>query len=107
VHWTEGPVGTVGRANLDGTGANGAFILGAFAEGLAVDGTNIYWTRSGSNGDGIARANLDGTGVDINFIITVAMSTGPTVESTRSGVRTSMVPAPTKRSSRAPRILRD
>jgi sugar lactone lactonase YvrE len=53
----------IGRANLDGTGANPNFITSATnPDGLAVDGSHIYWANSGSTT--IGRANLDGTGVD-------------------------------------------
>jgi hypothetical protein len=63
--------GSIGRANLDGTGANQNFIAlptGAASEphGLAVDGSHIYWSHGA-----IGRANLDGTGVDENFITPV------------------------------------
>ena len=54
--------GTIGRANLDGTGVDQSFITGADGpHGVAVDGQHIYWANSPG---AIGRANLDGTGVD-------------------------------------------
>jgi virginiamycin B lyase len=58
---------TIGRANLDGTGANQSFIPAALDSiGIAVDRQHIYWvnTQAGT----IGRANLDGTGVDPFFV---------------------------------------
>ena len=69
--------GTIGRANLDGTGVDPDFISGIGSpHGVAVDGAHVYWddthttvTPTGSVSDfAIGRANLDGTGVDQSFI---------------------------------------
>ena len=57
---------SIGRSNLDGTGANQQFIgvgQGA-ADYLAVDDRYLYW----SNGAEIGRANLDGSDVIPGFI---------------------------------------
>ena len=45
VYWTNDN-GTIGRANLDGTGVNQSFItgLGTSPQGVAVDGAHAYWT---------------------------------------------------------------
>ena len=62
--WTDGA--SIGRSNLDGTGANQQFIgvgQGA-ADYLAVDDRYLYW----SNGAEIGRANLDGSDVIPGFI---------------------------------------
>jgi hypothetical protein len=61
------PPGTIGQANLDGTGVNQGFITDPTTPlGLAVDSSHIYWANVF---DGtIGRANLDGTGVDQSFI---------------------------------------
>ena len=65
----------IGRANLDGTGANPNFITGATnPDGLAVDGSHIYWANSGSTT--IGRANLDGVGVNQGFIPGAPSPTG-------------------------------
>ena len=68
--------GTIGRANLDGTGANRQFITGTGLTngGMAVDATHIYWPNRGSNfgGGSVGRANLNGTGVDQGFITAVS-----------------------------------
>ena len=81
VYWTESAIGTVGRANLDGSGANQDFVIGALgAQGVAVDSAHVYWTNSGPNADRIGRANLDGTGVDPSFINTVVPAAGVAVD---------------------------
>jgi virginiamycin B lyase len=68
VYWANPFDGTIGRANLDGTGVDKRFIAtGASSSpcGMAVDGAHVYWSDSGIR---IGRANLDGTGVDHSFI---------------------------------------
>ncbi|HEV7399053.1 MAG TPA: hypothetical protein VGN84_02165 [Solirubrobacterales bacterium] len=53
--------GTIGRANLNGTGVDQNFIAGASnPKGIAVDAAHIYWTNAGSSFRGIGRADLDG-----------------------------------------------
>ena len=70
VYWANSPGGnggTIGRANLDGTGVNEGFITGgSTAQGMAVDGSYVFWANQGSGQ--IGRANLDGTGVNQSFI---------------------------------------
>jgi hypothetical protein len=72
VYWVDVDAGTIGRANLDGTGVDQRFI--AVVEppfAVAVDAAHVYWTNyaAGTIGAGtIGRANLDGTGVDRSFI---------------------------------------
>jgi hypothetical protein len=69
---------SIGRANLDGSGANQIFIT-ANEQGansltpgsLAADADHLYWVSASDTippGDAIARANLDGTAVDRSFI---------------------------------------
>ncbi len=71
VYWADG--NDIGRANLDGSGVNDAFIAGAGASsGVAVDGSHIYW----GDGGAIARADLDGSDAQQTFITT---DTGPFV----------------------------
>ncbi len=72
VYWANqgGTIGTIGRANLDGTGVNQSFINttvasgGFLGTGIAVDSSHVYWTNSAS----IGRANLNGTGANQWFI---------------------------------------
>jgi hypothetical protein len=67
VYWTSSD-GRIGRANLDGTGANPNFITGlpSYLPGLAVNATTIYWSSLTS----IGRAKIDGTEVEPNFLAT-------------------------------------
>jgi hypothetical protein len=71
--------GTIGRANLDGSGVEQSFIPvpgdGVFTSPIAVDGEHVYWSwqvgvpRGPAPSDsGIGRANLDGSGVEQHFI---------------------------------------
>ena len=67
VYWASGSTGNIGRANLDGSGSNPAFIGGATdAIGIAVDGQHLYWANNTT--DSIGRANLDGSGVTQTFL---------------------------------------
>ena len=67
VYWANNGAGTIGRANLDGTGANQGFISGADGPfGVAVDSGHVYWTNF--NTGTIGRANLDGTAANQGFI---------------------------------------
>ena len=60
--------GTIGRANLDGSGIDQNFITGANEpSGMAVDAAHLYWANGGFNA--IGRANLDGSGIDQTFIM--------------------------------------
>jgi Bacterial Ig domain len=70
VYWTNFAGDSIARANLDGSGANQAFLSAINPCGVAVDGAHIYWAnQSGSAPLGtIARANLDGSGVNQSFI---------------------------------------
>jgi sugar lactone lactonase YvrE len=68
IYWGNVGTGTIGRAELDGTGADQGFITGAGSPaGMAVNHTHIYWVSSHDNGT-IGRANLDGTAANPNFI---------------------------------------
>jgi hypothetical protein len=79
--WSPSSPAAIGRANVDGTGADDQFIPGlaiprspAFQTadpcGIAVAGKYIYWTNAAESGKPvpIGRANLDGTGVNKRFI---------------------------------------
>jgi virginiamycin B lyase len=80
VYWANGGGGlggTIGRANLDGTGA-GSLIGASKPAGVAVDGTHVYWADNAYST--IGRANLDGTGA--RFIIGASKPTGVAVDGT-------------------------
>ena len=65
IYWAEPGRDAMGRANLDGTGANPTFITAADnPRGVAVDGSHVYWTNTNT----IGRANLDGTAANQSFI---------------------------------------
>jgi virginiamycin B lyase len=69
----------VGRANLDGTGADQGFISSASRPyGVAVDAGHVYWANDGTNT--IGRANLDGTCADQIFITGAATPAGVAVD---------------------------
>jgi hypothetical protein len=72
VYWSNQPPGTtLGRAKINGTGANNSFIGGINgARGVAVDAKFIYWAEGGGGTASIGRANLDGSGVNHQFITT-------------------------------------
>ena len=80
IYWGNFGTGTIGRAELDGTGANQGFITGAGSPGgMAVNYTQIYWVSSHDNGT-IGRANLDGTGANPNFITGAGNPSGLAVD---------------------------
>jgi hypothetical protein len=70
VYWANGiDPGSIGRAKINGTGANDNLITGlSQPTAVAVDSKFIYWSEAGANR--IGRANLDGTGPNPNFITT-------------------------------------
>jgi virginiamycin B lyase len=77
---------TIGRANLDGSGANQSFIGGASGPcGVAVDSGHIYWANEGipfgQPGSTIGRANLDGSGANQSFIRGASAPCGVAVDS--------------------------
>ena len=47
VYWANGnAIGSIGRANLNGTGADRDFIFGASAPGgMAVNATHLFWAN--------------------------------------------------------------
>lgn len=66
VYWSNSNGTSIGRAELDGSEVNPAFIstLG-FPEAIAVDQGHIYWTNATN---AIGRAALDGTGIEHTFV---------------------------------------
>jgi hypothetical protein len=71
VYWANDNQTSIGRAKVNGAGANNNFITGVDGvHGVAVDSRFIYWTRLSSGTSSIGRANLDGSGVNHQFIAT-------------------------------------
>ncbi len=65
IFWTNIYTNSIGRANLDGSGVNTAFITGCSRPfGVAMNPTHIFWTNyNGGTGIGtIGRAKLNGAG---------------------------------------------
>lgn len=83
VYWAQGTEQAIGRANLDGTGADPGFLEpGVNTCGLAVDDTYMYWGVGDMAGGSIARAKLDGTDVDTGFISGTSNPCGIAVDDT-------------------------
>ena len=64
-------LGSLGRANLDGSDATNTFITGLERPcGMTVDGGYVFWFEHGpvSEPAGIGRANLDGSAPERSFI---------------------------------------
>jgi hypothetical protein len=71
VYWANDNQTTIGRAKINGTGANNNFITGvAGVHGVAIDSKFIYWTTLSGGVSTIGRANLDGSGANNQFITT-------------------------------------
>jgi hypothetical protein len=69
VYWANDDQTSIGRAKINGTGANSNFITGVNGvHGVAIDSKFIYWTTLNSGVSTIGRANLDGSGVNNQFI---------------------------------------
>jgi hypothetical protein len=69
VYWANDNQTSIGRAKINGTGANTNFITGVNGvHGIAIDSKFIYWTTLNSGVSTIGRANLDGSGVNNQFI---------------------------------------
>ena len=80
IYWTSG--GYIGRANLDGSGANSDYIYNGSANGIAVSGDHIYVSDNSSQS--IDRRNLDGSGftqivTGLSYPVGLALS-GPTTQ---------------------------
>lgn len=66
VYWTDSSGAAIGRAGLDGSGADRSFISTlAYPEAIAVDAEHIYWTNAT---EAVGRAGIDGTAIDHEFI---------------------------------------
>ena len=75
IYWANlgesGSNGTIGRANLDGTGVDRNFIADIGTPiAVAVDDAHVYWANfeTTAHAASIGRANLDGTEVNPSFI---------------------------------------
>jgi virginiamycin B lyase len=77
VYWANDDQTTIGRAKINGTGANNNFITGVSGvHGIAIDSKFIYWTTLSGGVSTIGRANLDGSGVNNQFITTNVTAPG-------------------------------
>lgn len=66
VYWVNSAAGSIGRANIDGSGADNGFITGLKEpNGIAVNGTSIFWSTTPGP---IGRANLNGSSVNKTLI---------------------------------------
>ncbi|MGB2852602.1 MAG: hypothetical protein WBC01_13155 [Solirubrobacterales bacterium] len=78
VYWTNTSGGSIGRAMLDGAGANHRFMtVAGFPEDIEVDAGHIYWTNAS---DAIGRANIGGTSIDPAFITGTGETDGVAVD---------------------------
>jgi hypothetical protein len=70
VYWGNPGDGQIGRANLDGSGADPGFVQPAVGPcGIAVDDQHLYWANgTGLGTSTIGRSNLDGSNVQQDFI---------------------------------------
>jgi len=62
VYWANN--NSIGRANLNGSGASQSFVANAGGQGLAVDAGHLYWSDVGA----IGRADLDGSSPNHSFV---------------------------------------
>src|SRR4051812_47240109 len=83
IYWSQWADNVIGRANIDGSGVDRAFLRTKCPGPLAVDADHLYWAFFGGNPrynraclvGGIGRANIDGGGVR-----TFAKGTGVTTD---------------------------
>jgi sugar lactone lactonase YvrE len=76
--------GTIGRANLDGSGVNNSFISGASGPCMpTISGNYIYWANSGAGttGSTVGRAKLDGSGATERYVTGASSPCGVAVDS--------------------------
>ncbi|HWA53952.1 MAG TPA: hypothetical protein VG816_07245, partial [Solirubrobacterales bacterium] len=77
LYWANPSAGSIGRAHLDGSGAEAGFVSGVASPGwVAVDGEYLYWTSPATVSEGndgtIGRVRLDGTAPPEPDFITAA-----------------------------------
>lgn len=69
VYWSNTGGTSIGRAKINGTGANNAFLPGLTdVHGVAIDSKYIYWAQGNGATSSIGRANIDGTSPNPSFI---------------------------------------
>jgi len=70
IYWPNTGLGTIGRANLDGSDANPAFIVAAHVpDAIAVAGGYVYWGNIPAPGeDTVGRAKINGSQVNERFL---------------------------------------
>jgi virginiamycin B lyase len=98
VYWTNEGIGTIGRAEADGSSANDQFIAGATApHGVAIDANFAYWAHEGdavATGS-IGRAPLgDPAAADQAFIATSAIPRGVALDNASIFWTRDAVPGP-------------
>jgi hypothetical protein len=87
IYWTNDRNGSVGRADVDGSGVNEAFIHSTTkgkvgGAGMTVDKQFVYWTSAnGGSATTILRAKLNGSAVNKTFITGAHNPCGVTVDS--------------------------
>jgi virginiamycin B lyase len=83
LYWANPSRGSIGRANLDGTGVEEDFVDGLVQpRWVAVDGGYLYWTSLTGRGS-IGRAELDGSAAEPEFIAGAGRPQGIAVDGTR------------------------
>jgi len=71
IYWGQSP-GTLGRANLDGTGVNPTYAnvgSGVFFMGLAYNNANFFWGTAPTPTSSVRRAGIDGSAVTTLFSV--------------------------------------
>jgi hypothetical protein len=69
VYWSNQGQTTIGRAKINGAGANNSFLTGLTdLHGVAIDSKYIYWAQGNGATSTIGRANLDGSSPNPSFI---------------------------------------
>ena len=82
-NYGDGNSGSIGRADIQAASATDAFITGIKTpDGVASDGTYIYWSNRSDSA--IGRAALNGTGVNQTFMTGVNSAYGIAVDSLSS-----------------------
>jgi len=70
VYWVNQDTGSIGRARVDGSGANQNLITGlGQPAGLAVSGGFIYWAAGTGSTGVIERASVNGSAINPALVI--------------------------------------